>query len=71
MATTLYPYYPPKSVDKIMHSSSRGMSIRCMLIAITMTKRKGLSKSLKAKIKTKKNKKNKKKLCYKLTNRNL
>jgi hypothetical protein len=53
MATTLYPYYPPKSVDKIMHSSSRGMSVRCMLIAITMTKRKGLSKSLKAKIKNK------------------
>jgi hypothetical protein len=44
MATTLYPYYPPKSVDKIMHSSSRGMSVRCMLIAITMIKRKGLSK---------------------------
>ncbi len=68
MATTLYPYYPPKSVDKIMHSSSRGMSIRCMLI--TMTKRKGLSKSLKAKIKTKKNK-IKQKEIEKLTNRNL
>ncbi len=34
----------------------RMLSVRCMLIAITMTKRKGLSKSLKAKIKTKKNK---------------
>jgi hypothetical protein len=29
------------------------LSVRCMLIAITMTKRKGLSKSLKAKIKNK------------------
>jgi hypothetical protein len=40
MATTLYPYYPPKSVDKIMHSSSRGMSVKCMLIAITINTKK-------------------------------
>jgi len=66
MATTLYPYYPPKSVDKIMHSSSRGMLVRCMLIAITMTKRKGLSKSLKAKIKTKKNKIKQKEIVLKI-----
>jgi hypothetical protein len=37
-----------------------------MLIAITMTKRKGLSKSLKAKIKTKKNEIKQKEIVLKI-----